>query len=140
VPPGLTVLGVDELLAAGLTALQSPDRNVRSLAVQDLSHLIPFRDQVVPALVERFQQDKDDHVRRVAAACLASVCVRDKAALPLVKQALKDPDDYIRMAFQTALDGLANAKDTPAQEEQLRRERAIAQQINAFLRAAGGRQ
>jgi hypothetical protein len=136
VPQGVTVITVDDLLAQGFKDLEDPDRNARSFAIQELRRLAVYSDKVVPALVDLFKKDKDDHVRRVAAACLSSICVEMKTAVPLLKQGLDDPDAYIRHAFQTALERLQNVKDSPAEDERIRRERAIVQEINALKKTA----
>jgi HEAT repeat protein len=108
------------------------------MAIQELSRLAAYSDQVVPALVDMLQKDKDDHVRRVAAACLAGVGVRAKSAVPVLKQGLNDPDAYIRDACQRALDQIKNAKPQPEQEEGVKRQLAIWKEINEFKKAAGG--
>jgi hypothetical protein len=138
IPKGIIVITVDDLLAAGLKQLQDPDRDVRSMAIQDLRGLAPYSDQVVPALADMLKNDKDDHVRRVAAACLARVGAKAKSAMAILKKGLDDPDAYIRNACQNALEQIDNAKDTAAQQERLQRELAIVKEINDFKKAAGG--
>jgi hypothetical protein len=138
IPKGLTVVTPGDWLAEGLKALQNPDRNVRSIAIQDLGRLARYSDRVAPALVEVFKKDKDEHVRRVAAACLANHCARDKSVIPLFKEGANDRDAYIRDAFRTALERSANAKDAPGGAERLKRERRIVTEINEFKKAAGG--
>jgi len=127
---------MEDRVASGLKNLTDPDSYARTFAIQDLSRLAPYSDKVVPALSEMYRKDKDDHVRRVAAACLSSICVKLKMNLPLLKEGLEDPDAYIRNAFQTALDSLAKAKDTPSDGDRIRRELAIAREISEFKKGA----
>ena len=138
IPKGITVISVDDMLAAGWKELNDADYIVRSLAIQELTQLALYSDKVVPALVDALQNDKNNHVRRVAAACLAHVGVQAKSAVPVLKQGLDDPDAYIRNACQTALERIANAKDTPGQTERIQKELAILQEINEFKMTAGG--
>jgi hypothetical protein len=138
IPKGLTVITVDESVDKGLKELKAADRDVRSMAVQDLGRLARYSEQVAPALVEVFQKDQDEHVRRTAAANLAHYCAREKAVIPVMKEGLNDRDAYVRDAFKTALERAAKAKEAPGEEEQIRRERAIVRDIAEFKRAAGG--
>jgi hypothetical protein len=138
IPRGITVITVDDLLAKGLKELKDTDRNVRSLAIQDLTRLAAYSDRVVPALIERFQKDKDDLVRRVAAACLSHFEGQAKTVVPVLKQGLNDPDAYIRSACQTGLERIAKARAQPGDEERHKRELAILREINEFKKAAGG--
>jgi hypothetical protein len=54
-----------------------------------------------------------------------------------LKKGLEDPDATIRSACQKALEQIASAKDTPQQEQRMRRDLAIAKEINEF-KAGGG--
>jgi hypothetical protein len=132
IPKGLTVSGVGDQVAAGLKGLKDANRDVRSLAMHDLLGLAPYSDKVVPAFVELLQNDKDDHVRRTAAACLAHLDGDAPAVAAALKKALNDPDAYIRDACQRGLDHLANRKDTPEQQARLERGRALAKEIDEF--------
>jgi RNA polymerase sigma factor (sigma-70 family) len=136
-PKGMVVNTASDLIAKGLEELKDADRNVRSLAIQDLSGLAFLSDEVVPALVEVFEKDKDAHIRQVAAACLGRLGHQAKPAVPILKQALEDPDANIRHTCGSALERIATAKDTPDQREQTRRDRAVAQEINEFKKATG---
>jgi hypothetical protein len=137
IPKGIAIITMDDRLASSLKDLTDADRDARSFAIQNLSTLAPYSDKVVPALIEMYKKDKDDHVRRVAAASLASICVKMKTTLPVLKEGLEDSDAYIRNAFQTALDGLAKAKATPGEQDRVSRELAIAREISEFKNAAG---
>jgi hypothetical protein len=129
---------VDDLLANALKELKDPDREVRARAIQELESLTPYSDKVVPALVEIFKQDKDAHVRRMAAACLASACVQARSAIAFVKQGVNDPDKYVRSVFRDALEQIEKTKDTDGQAERIRQELAILQEIKEFKKSAGG--
>jgi hypothetical protein len=130
VPKGIIVIRVGDQIAKGLTELKHPDRNVRNLAIQDLSCLARFSDQIVPALVDVFATDRDAQIRQVAVVCLGSIGVRAKVAMSTLEKGLDDPDLNIRNACQNALNRLAGAEDTPDQQERIRRELAILQEIN----------
>jgi hypothetical protein len=137
IPKGIVVIGVDDLIAKGLQELKAPDRNVRSMAIQELSGLARFSDKVVPALVEIFEKDKDAHIRQVAALCLARAGTLAKSASPALKRGLDDPDANIRQTCQNTLQHLVNAEDTPEQQERLSHERAILRETIEFKKAAG---
>jgi hypothetical protein len=139
IPKGITVLSVEDLVEAGLKHLEDSDATVRGLAIQDLSGLAIYSDKVVPALVRVFKTDKNEHVHRVAAACLASVEVQARAAVPTLKQGLTDPDAYVRSACQTALDRLGDAMSTPEVTERTRRDLEILQEINEFIKTIGAK-
>jgi hypothetical protein len=136
IPKGIEVISVDDQVAKGLKELKDPDRYVRSWAAWHLERLAPYSERIVPALADLLQSDGDAHVRRVAAVCLGSAGVRAKSAAAVLKKGLEDPDANVRGACQKALEQIDNAKDTPEHEERMRRELAIAKEINEFK--AGG--
>jgi RNA polymerase sigma factor (sigma-70 family) len=78
VPLGVIVLGAGDLIAQGLEDLKSRDRDVRSSAIQELSGLARFSDQVVLVLTAVAEQDPDLHLRQVAAGCLAENSLADE--------------------------------------------------------------
>jgi hypothetical protein len=139
IPKGLEVISVDDLLAVGLQQLKDANPTVCSLAIQELSGLAPYSDKVVPALVKMLEKGKNDHVRRVAAACLAGVGVKARSAVGALKEGLKDPDAGIRAAFQDAIKQIESAKDRPGQAEEVKNKLAILQDINELKKAAGGK-
>jgi WD40 repeat protein len=130
IPKGVIVLGVGELVSNGLQELKDPDHNVRKDAVQDLGGLVRFSDKIVPALVETFENDKDNHIRQVSAHCLADIGAGAKPAIPALKKALKDPDVNIRSACGLALKRIASAEETANELEQIKRELAIVKDIS----------
>jgi len=135
IPKGLTMLTVDDLLAAGLEDLKDPGRQARSFAVQELQPLAAYSDKVVPALVEAFKNDKDDHVRRIAAACLAGAGSAAKTAEGTLREGLNDPDASIRDACQRGLDNIAKCANQAEEEARLRRELAIIAEIGELKKA-----
>jgi hypothetical protein len=139
IPPGITVLSVDDQLATHLKGLKDADSFVCTLSVQELSSLAPYSDQVVPALTEMLKKDKSEYVRRVAAACLAHVGVRAKSAVPALREGLDDADANVRKAFQTAIDQLDKAQDKPGQDDEVKKQLAILKEIIEFKKAAGGK-
>jgi HEAT repeats len=132
IPQGVTVISVNDLLAQGLKGLKDPDRNVRWFAIWDLSSLAPYSDRVVPALADLLKSDPDMNVRRVAADYLGKAGVQAKSAMAVLKKGQEDVDANVRTACQTALMQIDRAKVTPAQQEQRRRELAIAIEIDEF--------
>jgi RNA polymerase sigma factor (sigma-70 family) len=138
IPKGVVVISVGDLVAKGIQELKDPNRNVRSLAMQDLSRLARFSDKVVPTLVEIFEKDKDVHMRQIAAICLGQAGAQAKPAASALKQGLHDPDANIRHTCQNVLNRLANAVDAPDQPERIRRERAILKEINELRKATDG--
>jgi hypothetical protein len=135
IPKGVTVVTVDDQLAAHMKGMQSPDRNVRSTALQDLAGLAPYSDKVVSALSDALKKDEDNHVRRVAAGCLSHLPVGVRAAEPVLKAGLDDPDAYIREACKTALGRLDGPKDAPVQVDETRAE--ILKDINGYKKPDG---
>jgi hypothetical protein len=138
-PPGVSVVTLDDLLAEGLKGLSAPNSTVRGLALQDLTSLAPYSDRVVPALVARLEKETDIYVRRVAAGCLGSVGLRGKPAVPALTKGLKDPDAYIRDACQRALKSIGEGKGEAGEEERIKKDLAIVKETNEFKRAARGR-
>ena len=132
IPKGVAVVTVDDLLAVHLQGLNSANKHVASMAMQDLSRLASFSDKVVPALTGMLAKDKNEYLRRIAAGCLGHIGIAAKPAAPMLKQGLDDPDANIRATFQAALEQLENAKADPGRDERLRRERLIQKQIDEF--------
>ena len=58
-----------------------------------------------------------------------------KAAVPILKQGLDDPDDNIRAACKKAIESIEAAKETPEQRARLERDLAIVREINEFKAA-----
>lgn len=82
IPSGITVIGVERLLAIHLKGLNDPDPHVASQSIYELSRLILFNDDVMPSLTDMLKKDKNEYLRRVTASCLARVGVLAKPALP----------------------------------------------------------
>jgi len=131
-PAALTVLSVADLLAGHFQTLKDGDATVCAMAVQELSRLVPYSDQVVPAMTAMLAKDKPNHVRRVAAACLGHAGVGGKSALAALKEGLSDPDDYVRYAAKNSIEQIENAREQPGAEAEMRRRRAILKEINEF--------
>lgn len=138
VPAGVTVVTPDDLVVEYLKGLKAADPTVRGMAAQDLHELGSYSDKVVPPLTEALRDEKHEWVRRVAAGCLGHLGTQAKAAVPVLKQGLNDPDGNVRSAYQAALEQIESARDEPGQAERLKRERAILDEINEFKKAAGG--
>jgi hypothetical protein len=132
IPKGLTVVRIKEQVDKGLEALKSADRNVRAFAVWDLSPLAPYSERVVPALADVVKNDQDKDNRRIAAERLAIAAVHAKSAVAVLKKGLEDSDKTVRDACHNTLEVIDRVQVTPEQEEQTRRERAIAKEIDEF--------
>jgi RNA polymerase sigma factor (sigma-70 family) len=135
IPKGVTVMDAGDLIAKGLKDLKDPDRGIRINAMRELSALTRLGDKVVPALLEIFEKDQDMHIRQVAAACLGDAGIAGKSAVPALKLGLSASDVTIRHICQSSLSRLAQAEDTPAQNEHMRREQAIAEEIQGWKKA-----
>lgn len=138
IPKGVVVVTVDDLLADYRKGLQDTDVYVCSGAVHELSRFARYDSTIVPALIEMLKKEKNEYVRRMAASCLGNLDVPAKAAIPILKEGLDDPDTNIRQAFKGALEQIQNAKDQPGQEDRLKRELAILKEISEFKKAVGG--
>jgi hypothetical protein len=136
IPKGITVLGVDDLLAAGLKDLQDPSVDVRTWAAHELTGLADYSDKVAPALAGMLGGDKEAHARRTAAGCLSHLGAGAKVATAALKRGLHDADAYVRSACQTALDGIASAKDEqPGRAERLKLLATIVGEISDLKRS-----
>jgi hypothetical protein len=129
IPRGIKLLDPGDLVAQDLQELKNGDPDQRSVAVQQLSRYADYSDKVVPALVERLKEDKNEHVRRCAAAGLAGMGGQARPALAVLKDCLKDPDAYVRDACQRALDAIEKDKDKLGSEEETKRRQSILEAI-----------
>jgi hypothetical protein len=139
VPKGLTLVGVDELLAAHFKGLTDADIHVCGGAIHGLSTLAAYSDKVVPALTGMLSKGKNEYVRRVAAASLARLGAKAKAALAALKEGLGDPDANVRAAFEAAIRQIEKARDEPGKADEARRNLSILKDINELKMAAGGK-
>jgi hypothetical protein len=140
IPKGVTIVGVDDLLAQSMRGLKDADSTVRGMALQDLSGFSAYSDKVVPTLIEMLGKDQNEWVRRVAAGCLSHEGLRPKSAIPALKAGLDDPDANIRNAFQAALDVIEKAKEKAETDEELKKKQSILEEIMEFKKAAAKKQ
>ncbi|MGB8701759.1 MAG: HEAT repeat domain-containing protein [Thermosynechococcaceae cyanobacterium] len=89
-------------LPALVTALQSPDPNLRWHAATVLGDLGPEAASAVPDLMVALQ-DTDPQVRLYTTLALGNLGKSAKAAVPSLIAALRDPDAYVRIYVPTAL-------------------------------------
>ena len=68
---------------------------------------------------------KNEWVRRAAALSLAEIGFPARSALPLLKEGLDDPDINIRKVFQTAIEKLDKATESPAEARKARGSKAL---------------
>jgi hypothetical protein len=134
-PNGIKVVDGDDLAARNLRELRNPDRQQRSFAVQELGGLADTSAKVVPALAEVLTKDKDEHVRRCAAAGLAWVGPKARPALAALKAGLDDADAYVRDACRRAVDAVAKAQDGPANNQEAQRQESVREAIRKFKNA-----
>jgi hypothetical protein len=132
IPKGIKLIDADDLVARNLQALKNTDPTQRSLAIQELSGFAVYSEKVVPALAEMLKKDRNEHVRRCAAAGLAWIGGQARPALAVLKKGLGDPDAYVRDACQRATDAIEKAKDTPGSDEERKRRRSIVKAISKF--------
>jgi hypothetical protein len=138
-PKGITVVSVDELLAVHLKGLQSANSTVCAMAIQDLCTLAPYSDKVVPALTGMLGKDKNEYVRRVAAACLAQIGAKARSAVAALNEAMKDSDANIRKEFQSAIDRIEKASEPPEEKDKIKDKLSILKEINGSIKNAPGR-
>jgi hypothetical protein len=136
IPAGVTVVTADDLLAAHLKELNSPNTTVAGMAVLDLSKLASYSDQVVPSLIEMTRKGKHEYVRRCAASALAGVGAAAKSAVAALKEGLDNSDANVRSAFQSAIERIENAKEEPGSEERVKNERAILKEISELKKVS----
>jgi hypothetical protein len=137
VPKGITIITVDDLLAVHLKGLKDADMYVRGMAIEDLSVVAAYSDKVVPAITEKLKDD-NEWVRCVAVNCLGNAGAIAKSAIPALKEGLQDTDPTIRKAFQTAIDQIENAKGTPGQDSEVKRNLSILKEINELKEMVSG--
>jgi len=135
VPKGITTVSVDELMAQHLKALKDGGRYDRAWAIGELCKLEPYSDQVVPALMEMLNKNQDEWHRRIAASSLAQMGFRAKSALPALRDGLNDPDANVRSAFASAIGKLETATVPLGHEEEVKKKRAILEEINEFKKS-----
>jgi hypothetical protein len=138
IPKGITVINLDDLLVVHLKGLNETDSTRRGMAVQGLSSLLSYSDKVVPAVAEILKEDGNAWVRSCAAAALRSAGVKAKSAMPVLKDALKDSDAYVRDACKTAIEQIENAKDQSGNAEGTKR-LSILKEINEFQKRLANR-
>jgi len=92
-PKGVKLADPTDLVVQNLDGLKHPDTYQRSHAVQELGSLADYSDKVTPALGKTLKNDKDEHVRRCAAAALAHIGGKARPALSVLKEGLTDQDD-----------------------------------------------
>jgi hypothetical protein len=135
-PDGLTILTPADVVTAGLKELHGDNRTARGLALDALGRLAALDDRVSPAAAEAFCRDRDPWVRRLAAACLARPGVARAPAVPVLRDGLRDADEYIRDACRRALDQIDHPTTDPAEAARRARECVILAEINEFKQAA----
>lgn len=130
VPEGVTVVRVEEQVAAALKGIKDANQTVCVMAMQDLTGLAAYSDKAVPELIALLGKDRHEYLRRVAAGCLGSVGVSAKPAMAALKAGLEDADANVRSAFQAALQRIEQAKEMPG--EDLKRKLLIVKDINEW--------
>src|SRR5262245_1242854 len=139
IPKGVTVVGVNDLLEAHFKDLKDTNLNVCAQAIQGLSVLAPYSDNVIPALTGLLEKDKNEYVRRVAAGCLGRVGAGARAAVPALKKGLDDPDPNIRATFKAALSQIEKAQEVPGAAGELKKNLSIVKDITELKKPAGGK-
>lgn len=135
IPQGVKVLEVSDLLANAHEDLKSKDDTVRGMAAHSLGGLDAFGVEVIPELIDLLKNDKNEYVRRSAASALAWFGKRSADALPILREGLKDTDVNIRSSFEQAVKAIEEAKDDPKRPEQVKKLKAIREDIARFHQA-----
>jgi len=139
VPRGVTVVTVDDLLADYRARIKDNDPTVCGIAIQGLTKLAEFSDEVVPAVTEMLKKGRNEYVRRVAAGCLSQLGATAKPSVAALKEGLDDRDTNVRQAFRVALESIEKAEGKPADEGEVKRRAAIRKDLDEVKKAAGGK-
>jgi hypothetical protein len=128
-PSGVRVLDLNDLRKRYEAGLKSGEHDIRGQAVAQLAHLAQYTDDTIPLVIGTLTTDKHEYVRRCAAGALGNLGARAKAALPVLKEGLKDPDANIRGTFEQMIDWIEKAP--VASPTEMARFQAIQKQIAA---------
>jgi hypothetical protein len=135
VPEGMTVVGPDDLRTRCTRGLKSKEYVIRGVAAAQLARLEPDRKMAVEGLLTVLKEDKHEYVRRSVAGALQREGWWARVALPTLRASLGDPDVNVRNAFKAAVTAIEKAKEEPGGQEQCKRQRAIQNDIAAYLKA-----
>ncbi|MCZ6795029.1 MAG: HEAT repeat domain-containing protein [Planctomycetota bacterium] len=108
IPRGVVVLGLAKLVDRHLQELQDPESRVD--AASSLAGLPPT-DEVLRAFQPLLGSldDEDDYVRYYAARYFRRLGGKARAALPLLRRGLEDPNQLIREDFESAMEAIIEA-------------------------------
>jgi hypothetical protein len=137
VPAGVQVVTASDLLAEHFADLKDPNPIRCRMAISWLGELAPYSDRVVPALVDVLAKGKHEDVRGSAAWSLGSLGGMARVALPALKRGLGDPNKNVRTLCQSAIGQIEKARDDPGWVEELKRRRAILEDLDAWKKARG---
>src|SRR5262249_31550413 len=124
IPKSVTVLEVSDLLASAHEDLKSKDATVRGMAAHSLGGLDAFGIEVTPEPRGLLKTNKHEYVRRSVASALAWFGKRSAAALPNLREGLKDTDVNIRSSFEQAVKTIEEAKEEPDRQEHVKKMKA----------------
>jgi len=137
-PAGVRLLDGKDLFERYRKALQNREGEVRGVAAISMANATDDPKAILPDLLGLLTCEKDEYARRCLASALTRLGYQAKAALPLLRQQLTDPDPNIRNAFQEAIKFIENSKPQPKGPEELRDIAVIRAQIHAFCQAKDG--
>jgi hypothetical protein len=129
IPAGLRVLTFQDLHGRYVEGLKSPDPHIRGYATGGLGGLARHTDEVIPLLLDTLKADPHEYVRRSAAGALGRLGGRAAAALPVLREGLRDPDVNVRSCFQIAIDMIEHPTDEQPTPQQLDRQRVLRDRI-----------
>ncbi len=139
IPDGLRVIGVEQLRQRYLEGLKSAESEIRGHAVGGLGGLRRHGEDILPTLLDLLKTEKHEWVRRYAASVLSGMGANARAALPILKAGLDDPDQNVRNFYRHAIESIENSKEPAAAPEVLaekaKRQRAIRERIVAFCKS-----
>lgn len=142
IPDGMKVIGAEQLRERYMQGLKSDDSDIRGHAVGGLGRLHDYGDDILPTLLDLLKQEKHEWVRRYVASVLSGMGAKAKAALPILKAGMDDPDQNVRNFFKHAIESIENPKPhgptAAAEAERTAKQRAIRDSVAAYVRARAG--
>jgi hypothetical protein len=138
IPAGLPVLTTKDLHGRYLDGLKVTDYLIRGQAAVGLGRLGRHTDEVIPTLVSVLQTDRHEYVRRCTASVLGHLGQRARAALPVLREGLQDPDVSVRNSFQAAIEMIENPKAAQPTPEHFDRQRDLDRRIQRFSEGIKG--
>ncbi|MHB1426956.1 MAG: HEAT repeat domain-containing protein [Gemmataceae bacterium] len=113
-------------------ALKDSDEEVRLIAAQSLGNICEDSERVVPALIERVNNEKRTQPRIFAIQALGEYGPEAKAAIPALTRALKEGDQEVQAAAAQSINHIKTWKNKRGQkgkEEKIRRIKKMSEDV-----------